>query len=165
MKVNEIATLFDYDCWATEKVMKETVNLSTEQLKAQTECSHGSLKGTIVHIISAEWIWRQRCQYGISPDNFIDENLFPNFEALSMLLLEEQSEMRKYLSTLSKSDLQSTIEYKTTTGAGYKNFLWHILVQLFNHGTHHRSEIAGMLTRYGHSPGDLDFIFYLRDIK
>jgi uncharacterized damage-inducible protein DinB len=165
MEVKDITTLFDYNCWATEKIMKKTANLSPEQLKAQTACSHGSLRGTIAHIISAEWIWRQRCQNGISPDHFIDENLFPTFESLNLRILEEQAEMRKYLGTLSRSDLQGSIEYKTTTGAAYKNTLWHILVHLFNHGTHHRSEIAEMLTRYGHSPGDIDFIFYLRDLK
>jgi uncharacterized damage-inducible protein DinB len=145
--------------------MKSTANLSASQFMSQKPYSHGSLRGTIVHVLSADWIWRLRCQEGISPDQFIDENLFPTSESLRLRLIDEQSKMRKFLSTLNNSDLQSSIEYKTTKGAVYKNILWQLIMHLFNHGTHHRSEIAEILTRYGHSPGDIDFIIYLRDSK
>jgi uncharacterized damage-inducible protein DinB len=35
-----------------------------------------------------------------------------------------------------------------------------MMLHVANHGTLHRSEVAAMLTSYGHSPGDLDFLFY-----
>jgi uncharacterized damage-inducible protein DinB len=42
--------------------------------------------------------------------------------------------------------------------------LWQMIMHVANHGTQHRSEVAAMLTSYGHSPGDLDFSEYLRSL-
>jgi hypothetical protein len=33
------------------------------------------------------------------------------------------------------------------------------------HGTQHRSEAATLLTNYGQSPGNLDFLFYILHLR
>ena len=38
-----------------------------------------------------------------------------------------------------------------------------MIVQCLQHAIHHRGEIASLLTADGASPGDLDYLFYLRD--
>ncbi len=77
MEINDILTLCDYNCWATEKIMQSTANLSVDQFTSPTACSHGSLRGTIVHILSAEWIWRLSCQEGKSSDQCIYAGIYP----------------------------------------------------------------------------------------
>ena len=44
-----------------------------------------------------------------------------------------------------------------------QNQLAHILHHVVIHGMQHRSEAAAILTDYGHSPGNIDFIIFLRD--
>jgi uncharacterized damage-inducible protein DinB len=165
MKPDDLLILYDYNYWATETLLKKAQNISHEQFTADTTFCFGSMRGTFIHILSAEWVWRMRCQEGISPENMLEESAFSDLETLSSKMAEEKSNMLGYIKAFSDSELDRVVAYKNTKGEEATNKLWHILTHVVNHGTQHRSEIAEMLTRQGHSPGDIDFIVYLRYIK
>ena len=59
-------TLYDYNYWANAKILNTTEQITDEQLFAPTHDSYGSLRGTFVHTMSAEWVWRTRW-LGTSP--------------------------------------------------------------------------------------------------
>jgi uncharacterized damage-inducible protein DinB len=67
--------------------------------------------------------------------------------------------MWAYLDTLTEETLNSTIRY-IIPGARRERVVWHILLDLILHATQHRSEAAALLTGYGQSPGDFDFIMF-----
>jgi uncharacterized damage-inducible protein DinB len=58
--------------------------------------------------------------------------------------------------------MESHLYYMVEGGIQRDRILWHCLYHLVNHGTQHRSEAAAMLTDFGHSPGDIDMILFLR---
>jgi uncharacterized damage-inducible protein DinB len=45
-------------------------------------------------------------------------------------------------------------------GERYAYPVWQMMVHLVNHGTHHRSELAEMLTQLGSPPPSLDLLVY-----
>jgi len=61
--------------------------------------------------------------------------------------------------------LSKIIQYRNLSGEPFQNIHWHLMVHLVNHGTQHRSEAAVMLTDFGHSPGDIDFLFFLGETR
>jgi uncharacterized damage-inducible protein DinB len=162
MKKSEIRMLFDYNYWANEHVLSAAARVTPAQFIAPARLSHGSLRGALVHILGAEVVWRTRCQEGISPAGLLAEGKFPTLESLRLYWDEEQRAMRAYLDSLADEALFQQVSYTTTKGIPQENVLWQLLVHLVNHGTQFRSEAGIALTEYGHSPGDLDLIEFLR---
>ncbi len=162
MKIAEIHSLFNYNYWVNQRVLEAAAGLSPEQFSAPAGVSHGSLRSTLVHAFGAEMVWRIRCQ-GSSPQGLLSEDDFPDLEILVRRWREEEGEMRSYLGGLTDDDLAGTITYSRTEGKTYETPLWQILVHVINHGTQSRSEAAVLLTQLGHSPGDLDYMIFLRD--
>ncbi len=162
MKLEDIRILFDYNYWANGRVLEAATKIQQDQYEAPIRISHGSLRGTLVHILSAEWVWRMRCQKGESPEAMLREADFPTVTALKARWDKERLAMQRYLRSLSQEDLFRPVAYTTTVGVPLENVLWHILVHVVNHGTQFRGEAGVLLSRRGHSPGDLDLIVYLR---
>jgi uncharacterized damage-inducible protein DinB len=58
VKTEQILLLFDYNDWATKRILEAAAGLSQEQYAAPYPVSHGSLRMTLVHLLGAETIWR-----------------------------------------------------------------------------------------------------------
>lgn len=62
MNLRDILTIYDYNYWATGRILKATVHMSPEQLIVSTVHSFGSLRGTLVHTLDSEHSWRMLLQ-------------------------------------------------------------------------------------------------------
>lgn len=163
MSLAKVKILFAYNTWATRKILSQLAQLTQEQYTAPASVPFGSLRGTLVHTMSAQWMWRSRFQEHISPTGHLAETDYPDVEALLALWQKERDLLDAYLETLSDAVLLQNIDYLNTKGVPFSLPLHHILTHMVNHGTQHRSEAAILLTEYGYSPGDLDYIYYVID--
>jgi uncharacterized damage-inducible protein DinB len=163
MKRSNIQFLFDYNYWATARVLQAAAHLTPDQFIAPHGLSHGSLRGALAHVLAAEIVWRLRCQSSISPAALPAESDFPTIETLRTRWAEEETAMRAFLSTLTDEQLSQAVEYKTTKGVPFSNTLWQLLAHVVNHGTQFRAEAAVALSAEGHSPGDLDLLLFMRE--
>jgi uncharacterized damage-inducible protein DinB len=68
--------------------------------------------------------------------------------------------MLRYIHSLDDEQLDDPMEVLDQRGVLHPMKRWLILQHVILHGMQHRSEAAMLLTRYGQSPGNLDFIFY-----
>jgi uncharacterized damage-inducible protein DinB len=173
MKVDEIKLLYDYNEWADARLLAACARVSPEQYAAPAliGTGRGGLRETMVHILDNLWQQRITLQ-GFYKEPLADEAAYdatelheddlPTFAALHERWMVEQREMRAYLDTLTEETLNSVIRY-VIPGAVREYVVWHILVDVIIHATQHRSEAAVLLTHYGQSPGDFDFMLGLRE--
>ncbi len=164
MELQDVMLIYDYNYWATERLLAAAVNVSQEEYTAPTAFPRGSLRGTLIHLLDTEYGWRILLQQGVeTPD--LTEAEFPTLEAFEHRLHEEETSMRAYLASLKDEDVTGMIRYTTPKGIKRERVLWHCLYHVVNHGTQHRSEAAAILTDLRHSPGDFDFTFFMTERK
>lgn len=163
MRTKDIILQFDYNYWATDKILSAASHLNQNDLLDEGSQSYGSILGLLSHMFNAEAMWLERCRDGISPDSVRYENPCESLDELITAWEAEKPSFYAYLNSLRDKQLDSLILYKGFSGREFENTLWHILMQIVNHGTSHRAELAGRLTQVGHSPGDLDLLIYLRN--
>ena len=164
MNIQDILTIYEYNYWANKRLLTASAKISEEQFLATATFPFGGLRGTLVHILDAEWGWR-----GLFENNSfvadLNPNDFPTVISIEDRWREEEQAMRAYLAKLHDDDMGSHLRYATNTGIERDRILWHCLYHVVNHGTQHRSEAAALLTDFGNSPGDLDFTVFLNEHK
>lgn len=162
MNIQDIQFIYNYNYWASGKILAAASKVTLEQFLAPADYPFGGLCGTMLHVVDAEYGWR-----GLFDSNTFNEDLkiedFPTFSSLEKKFHEEEQSMRAYLNRLTDEDMASHLKYTTTEGVLRDRVLWHCLLHVVNHGTQHRSEAAALLTNYNASPGDLDFTLFLNE--
>lgn len=163
MNKQDIVILYKYNQWANAKILNAAVPVTPEQFIASASFPHGGLRGTLVHALFAEWIWRKRWEGTSSTTRFKPEE-FPTIESLRTRWLEEEGQLMKFVDTVTDENLINTFHYTNTVGEPFTRVLWQAMTHVVNHGTQHRTEAAAMLTDLGHSPGDIDMIYFLDEL-
>ncbi|MGH2593772.1 MAG: DinB family protein, partial [Anaerolineae bacterium] len=160
MITDYIRTLYDYNAWANERILDTVAHLTPDQFTAKAGASFDSVRDTLVHTMSAQWLWLSRWQR-ISPKAMLSPVEFPDLPAIRARWAQIEHDTRSFVAGLDESALGRVIEYVNTAGEPNAYPLWQMMVHQVNHATQHRSEVAMILTQFGHSPGWLDFLWYL----
>ncbi|MGH2541442.1 MAG: DinB family protein [Ardenticatenaceae bacterium] len=155
-----IFTLYQYNRWANHRILDTAAHLDPDQFIARVRGSFDSVRDTLVHTMSAEWIWLSRWQ-GVSPSALFDPADYSDLSTLRERWVQIEQDTQSFVAAQDEDRLTRVISYTNTQGERYSYPLWQMMVHQINHGTQHRSEVATMLTQFGHSPGWLDLLVYL----
>ena len=164
MKQADIAIILEYNYWANKRILTMASKVPEKQYRAPTAFPHGSLHGTLVHTLDAEYGWRTMLQEGAWASELTAAQ-FPSLASLETRWRDEEAALREYLAGLNDEKMLEIVRYKADEGNQRERVRWHCLYHVVNHGTQHRSEAAAMLTDYGQSPGEIDFTIFLNERK
>ena len=98
---------------------------------------------------------------GLSFRYFVVDNLNLALNASYFFKGDGTIAQRAYIESLSAADYDRVIQYTGAEGKQFRAPLGPLLEHVANHATHHRSEIATMLTMVSGSPPDTGLATYL----
>src|SRR5512140_3118932 len=99
-----ITQAYEYMYWATKRYFAVAEGLSEEQLHRLQGHSWGDVHGTLVHMMSSEWVWLQRWQ-GATPKGHLDKAQYPTLAELKKRWGEVEAEMRAFIDKQSGESL------------------------------------------------------------
>ncbi len=163
MSPAQIQQLIDYNYWSNARITSAAQYAPEEELYRMTTLSMKTIHSTLVHIMAAENLWRLRCLAGDMPTELARPEATPSLGSLMDAWQVEEEAMRAFVASRSEEDLVANLTYRNTKGQEFHQQLWQLLTHVVLHGMQHRAEVAHLLTELGCSPGDIDFIVYLRE--
>jgi len=159
MTIKDIDDVYIYSDWANDKVMKVIETLTPEEFVRDIGGAAGSIRNTLVHMLSAEWGWLARCG-GPERGPKLETGQFPTLRAIQETWGKVQQGRRELLSSLKDDDVARTITYYNDNGEPRHLTLGEIMQHAANHNSHHRGQVTMMLRILGHVPGNVDQLFY-----
>lgn len=159
MTVADLERLYDYGYWANARLFRVISGLTQEEFTRDVAGSYGSIRNTLVHSLSAEWGWLDRCG-GPERGPTLKPDDYPSAGALAEAWRRVEGYVRAFLSRLKDEDLGEVVYFKNPRGETRQAVLGELLQHAANHGVHHRGQVVLLLRQLGHAPGNIDLLFY-----
>jgi len=155
-----IRELYGYHWWANHRLFDVATALGEETRREMGKAfSFPTLKGTFAHVYGADLIWLSRWK-GTSPSRLMGDADFASMADLRTRWNTFEDDQRAFVEGLAPADLEGVVTYTNTEGKAFSAPLWRLLQHVPNHATHHRSEIATMLTTVSGSPPGTELAVY-----
>ena len=159
MTVADLTTLFDYSYWANVRIFRAVECLSAEAFSRPLNGGHGSIRDTLVHTLSAERGWLARCGGPERGPSLRGED-FVSVAALTAAWGETETQVRRFLASLTDGDLERMAKYANNRGEARSMPLGELLHHTAIHAVHHRGQVATMLRLLEQPAEPIDILFY-----
>ena len=159
VNTEDVRSRFAYNRWANRRLAEATGRLAADDYARDMNASFASIRGTLIHLLWAEWWWLRVWQ-GSTPPRQFDAEMFPDVSALAAGWTELEREQDAFLSRLSDGQLEHRRSVR-----GYEYTLGELVHHLLNHSTYHRGQVAMLLRQIGEEPPATDFRLFLTELR
>ena len=159
MDVPLIHELYRYNQWANDRVFEAVAALSPQDFTEDLGNSYPSVRDTLTHIVSAEWIWLQRWK-GASPRQMFDPEEFSELKPLRARWAEVSADQRAFLGAVTRERLRAVLPYVNLKGQTWRYPLWRQMYHVVNHSSYHRGQLTTMLRQLRAVPISTDFLVF-----
>jgi len=160
--IYDLRRLYDYNYWANKKLLDVVAQLKPEQFTQDVSGSYGSIRNALVHVMSAEWGWLDRCG-GEARGPKLNPDDYPDTSSVIDTWKRVEGYVRRFLAELRDADLARDIEFALGAGEKHVVALGDLMHHSVIHAVHHRGQVAMMLRELGYAPGNFDLVIYSFD--
>lgn len=155
-----------YNVWANQQLSKCMLVLTSEQQHKEVSSSFNNIYTTFLHMWDAEAIWWQRVTLqeqlvipSLSPSK-------PSMQEITEGLLKQSQQWEEWIINASERALFHEFTYRNFQKEQFKQPVFEVLLQVFNHATYHRGQLVTISRQLGvsHIP-QTDFIIWTRSKK
>ncbi len=162
ISADALRTHIDYTAWASQRLVQAAGERSDEELHRDFGTADGSVLGTLVHTYAADRLWLSRLSGCPHPGFISDAD-----RRLSVLQNDWPAlhgRWREWAAGLTDDMAREPLSYSDMKGRPWRQPVWHLVLHVVNHGTHHRGQVAGFLRSLGRTPPDTDLVVYYREM-
>lgn len=152
----------DYNLWANQKMVATILNLTDEQIHREIVSSFPSIYKTLLHLCDSESIWWQRMKL-IEVVEAPSKNFNGTVIELCNKWLDLSKQWKEWAESASEAALEHEFIYRNIKRIQFKQPVYEVLHQLFNHQSYHRGQLVTMFRQLGIKEiPSTDLILYYR---
>lgn len=150
-----------YNQWVNAKLYAAIQVLDSEQLQQDCGTYFKSILQMINHLYVGDVLWFERI-CGTQPSAYaLDEMLYSCVKECIQARKSHDVRLLEYIASLDESEFAQDVHY-IRRGQIYHEPLAEILAHVFNHQSHHRGQLHGMIYQLTGISLELDLIYFQR---
>ncbi len=151
--VEHAQSLNAYTIWADERILAAADGITDEQWQ--------QVRGQFGHMLGTQRYWYGNWTH--VPEE--SEPELPSLADARAGYAASHEALSTFIGALTQGDWDRAEPWWKQWGYDDVMPLGESITQLFYHGVQHRSEVAVLLSLWGHSPGDVDYLTFLQETR
>ena len=162
MTLQEIKILHAYNSWSNNRIFDALTQIPTDQYMKEMKGSHGSIHGTLVHIVGAEKLWQSRWR-GTAEMALLTAPDVPSLAALRSIWEEVGRGTAAFIGSLTDRKLSETLQVKSLSAGTVTLTYWQSFQHIVDHSTYHRGQIVTMMRQLNTTPPSTAMLLFYRE--
>jgi len=155
-------TMARYNFWQNESLLSAADGLSDSERLKDRGAFFGSIQRTLSHLLWGDQVWMSRFAGTPVPLGGISDSaeMMPNWEPYAIERKSFDKRILQWAHEVTPDWFEGDLSwFSGAVGRDVTKPKKLLVIQLFNHQTHHRGQVHAMLTSVGEKPNDTDVPF------
>jgi uncharacterized damage-inducible protein DinB len=156
-----VRTMAAYNAEMNRRLYAAAACIPDAERKADRGAFWGSIHGTLVHLVWGDQVWMARFDGWARPPVRIKESagMIEDFDQLAEERVKADARIEDWAARVTEPWLaEDLVWFSAAANREMKQHRGFLVAHFFNHQTHHRGQVHGMITACGQPTGDTDLM-------